>query len=59
MNHGRRGAARGKQYIELELNRKTLRQIEVLAREQGCTAFDMSVILLREGLSTAARASVP
>jgi len=35
-------------FLEFELDRKTLKQVEILAREAGCGAFEMCVKLLQE-----------
>jgi|GEM_PF-5579507 hypothetical protein len=39
------------EYLEIELDPETLREVEELARESNCTPFEMCVILLRERLS--------
>ena len=52
------GAGKTKKYIEFQLDPATLKEIEALARKTGCTPFEMSVILLEEGLSNASGAGV-
>jgi hypothetical protein len=55
-SRGRRGVPRARhgaelEYVEFELDAETLRQVEELAREADCTAFEMCVTLLRERLA--------
>ena len=44
---------RGEVFIEFELDPATLHEVEALASNTGCTPFQMSVNLLKEGLSRA------
>jgi hypothetical protein len=48
---GRRKAVRGKAYVEFELEPGTLLEVEALARQTGCTPFDMCIKLVEEKLS--------
>jgi hypothetical protein len=59
--HGKRRAARSdwsnssagetRKYLELQFDAATFRELEKLATKNGCTPFEMSVILLEERLS--------
>ena len=45
------GRGVGREFIEFELDRATMLEVETLATKSGCTPFQMSVTLLQEGLS--------
>ena len=57
LDRASQGERETKKYIEFQLDRATLREVEALARETGCTPFEMSVILMKEGLSSVSGAS--
>jgi hypothetical protein len=51
------GTDKTRNYLKFQVDPATLHQIEMLARKTGCTPFQMSVILLQEGISKSASVS--
>jgi hypothetical protein len=47
----------GRKYLKFQLEPKTLREVEALARQAGCTPFAMCVRLLEEELARRAKAA--
>ena len=46
------------EYLQFELDGKTLKEVDSLARASGCSRFEMCVTLLRESVSDASVVSV-